>query len=82
MTHQEILNGLAQLGFKGGWVVTGEEITLWENEAPKPTKKQIADAAALYQQTLDQKAAADAEAKAALLTRLGITEEEAKLLLA
>jgi hypothetical protein len=30
----------------------------------------------------DAKAAADAEAKAALLTKLGITEDEAKLLLA
>jgi hypothetical protein len=27
MTHQEIVNGLLQLGFAGGWVITGNEIT-------------------------------------------------------
>lgn len=40
-----------------------------------------ADAAA-RQQEAEAKAAADAEAKAALLAKLGITEDEAKLLLA
>lgn len=39
-------------------------------------------AAATAKAEADAKAAADAEAKAALLTKLGITEDEAKLLLA
>jgi hypothetical protein len=39
-------------------------------------------AAAVAKAEEDAKAAADAEAKAALLTKLGITEDEAKLLLA
>lgn len=81
MTHEEIRNGLIQLGFNGGWVITGNEITLWEHEVPKPTNKAIADAAAIYQQTLDAESAAAAAAKTALLTRLGITADEAKLLL-
>jgi hypothetical protein len=41
-----------------------------------------AQAAAVAKAEEDAKAAADAEAKAALLTKLGITEDEAKLLLA
>lgn len=39
-------------------------------------------AAATAKAEADAKATADAEAKAALLTKLGITEDEAKLLLA
>lgn len=81
MTHEEIKNGLIQLGFTGGWVITGEEITVWENTEAQPTKKAIAAAATLYQNTLDAKAAEEAAAKEALLTRLGITADEAKLLL-
>ena len=41
-----------------------------------------AAAAATAKAEEDAKAATDAEAKAALLTKLGITEDEAKLLLA
>jgi hypothetical protein len=41
-----------------------------------------AQAAATAKAEEDAKAVADAEAKAALLTKLGITEDEAKLLLA
>jgi hypothetical protein len=81
MTHEEITNGLLQLGFIGGWVLTGKEITVWENDAPKPTNKAIQDAAAIYQETLDNAAAVNAASKAALLDRLGITAEEATLLL-
>lgn len=81
MTHQEIVNGLLHLGFAGGWVLTGNEITSWDNDAPQPTKKAIETAAAAYQTALDAKAAEDATAKTALLSRLGLTADEAKLLL-
>jgi hypothetical protein len=53
--------------------LTGEEIAQREADA---------QAAAVAKAEEDAKAAADAEAKAALLTKLGITEDEAKLLLA
>jgi len=81
MNHQEIIDGLQQLGFNSGWVVNGEEITLWENSAPEPNATAIAKAATLWAVTLAEKAAATATQKAALLTRLGITADEAKLLL-
>jgi hypothetical protein len=53
--------------------LTGEEIAQRDAEAAvfAATKAEA-----------EAKAAADAEAKAALLTKLGITEDEAKLLLA
>ena len=53
--------------------LTGEELAQREVDAI---------AAATAQAEEDAKAAADAEAKAALLTKLGITADEAKLLLA
>jgi MOSC domain-containing protein YiiM len=82
MNSEMIINGLNQLGFPTGWVVVGDEITLWENEAPQPTSEEIEQAANLFEQTqIDAQAEARA-AKAALLQRLGITEDEAKLLLA
>ena len=35
MTHNELLQLLADKGFNTGWVLTGEELTLWEhNENP------------------------------------------------
>ena len=53
--------------------LTAEELTQREVDAT---------AAAARKAEEDAKAAADAEAKAALLTKLGITADEAKLLLA
>lgn len=81
MTHEEITHGLIQLGFSGGWVVTGNEITAWDNAEVKPSAAEIKAAASIYQQTLDNVAAEKAAAKTILLARLGITAEEAELLL-
>ena len=77
MTHEEIVQGLKELGFNGGWVVTGNEITLWENDLPQPTESELVAGLALIQ----QREAAKAAAREALLARLGITAEEAQLLL-
>lgn len=81
MTHEQLKNGLKQLGFHSGWVVTGDEITIWENSEPQPSNEEILIAAALYEQTLETLTAEKAAAKTALLERLGITAEEAALLL-
>jgi hypothetical protein len=81
MNNEELRNGLRQLGFDSGWVITGGEITFWENTEPQPTKAKILTAAGLYQKTLDDLATQRATDRAALLTRLGITADEAALLL-
>lgn len=76
MTHDDVLGALHALGYSGGWVVTGTEITVWENSDPKPTNDDIKRGIKLV-----ATAAADkANAKAALLDRLGITADEAALL--
>jgi len=81
MKTDEICNGLKQLGFNNGWVVRGDEIVLWEHNAPQPTQDELKNAAKLWEQT-EANAQAQAEAdKAALLAKLGITADEAKLLL-
>lgn len=60
MSNKIITNGLLALGFNSGWVVNGEEITLWENPEPQPTIESILEAAKDYiepQPTIDEKLA-------------------------
>ena len=82
MTHEEIKNGLIQLGFNGGWVLTGDKITLWENSEPEPTETEISKAAEFYKKAQDKKAAEAVIAKTALAERLGLSLEELATLLA
>jgi hypothetical protein len=81
MIENETIKGLNQLGFTKGWVITDGEITLWENNEPQPTSQAIANAAKEWATTEQAEAEIKAAQKAALLDRLGITEDEAKLLL-
>lgn len=81
MTDKEIINGLLQLGFNSGWVVSENEIKLWENSEPQPTSKQISDASKLWQNTEQAEAEAKAASRQAILDRLGLTAEEAAILL-
>ena len=79
MTHQELTDGLRQLGFNTGWAVSGDEITLWENSEPQPTAAAIAKAAPLWAATVAAKEAATAAAKTsaqAKLAALGLTPAE------
>ena len=64
--------------------INGAEDTVIEREATAEEKKQIQEDQSLAQATKEAESIALAEkaqAKAALLERLGITEDEAKLLL-
>ncbi len=67
----------------GGWAITGNN---WEGvqffEATPITKAQFEAGFAQYDAWKAEQDAAKAAQKAALLQRLGITEDEAKLLLA
>ena len=36
MTHEELLQLLADAGFDTGWVLAGEELTLWEHDQDPP----------------------------------------------
>jgi len=79
MTHDEITNGLQQLGFDTGWVVTGDEITVWTDSEPQPTAAAIAKAAPLWAATVAAQEAATAAAKKSAykkLAALGLTADE------
>jgi hypothetical protein len=65
------------------WSLDGEDYAglTWLSDTPKPSKKTLDD---LWSQVEAKKEAdkqAKADAKAAILERLGITEEEVKLIL-
>ena len=74
---------LAMLIPSGGYVQYGEDFEgIQFIECEPITKKQYEDGFAQYDSWVSEKAEAKATAKAALLDRLGITADEAKLLLA
>ena len=73
---------LSMLIPQGGWVISGDDyegITFLECEPI--TKKQFTDGFTQYDTWKAEQDATKAAQKAALLERLGITEDEARLLL-
>lgn len=66
------------------WSLIGEdyENLTWLSDTPKPTKAELDAQWEEVQAITKTEAEAKAAQKAALLNRLGITEEEARLLLA
>ncbi len=53
----------------------------WQDERPKPTWNQIQNSWVAYQTTQEAEAATKATQRQAILDRLGLTSEEARLLL-
>ncbi len=41
MITNALVQALLDAGFTDGWVVSGEEIVLWENETPQPTRAEL-----------------------------------------
>ena len=83
MNHSEIVEALAYLAPKGGWTLSGDDYNdlIWLADGNPPT---LAEVEAEIAKIPARKEQARAEAKAkrqALLDKLGITEEEARLLL-
>ena len=62
------------------WIV-GEEITFEDESVKVPTKKEIADGEAKLILNTEKETAAKEAARSELFIRLGITADEAKLLL-
>lgn len=77
----EVLEMLLPLG---GWILTGDDFDniVWVDDRPRCTKQEFLDGFAQYDALKAEQDTAKAEAKAALLERLGITADEAALLLA
>jgi hypothetical protein len=65
------------------WALDGDDYEglVWLSDTPKPTKAELDSQWDEVQAIIQAEAEAKAAKKAALLDRLGITEDEAKLLL-
>jgi hypothetical protein len=80
MKNKDICEALVLLGYETGWVVRGDEISgiEWiEQPSTIPTEAQILDAVASLDNLKNQRE----EKRQALLIRLGITDDEARMLL-
>jgi hypothetical protein len=63
------------------YVIRGSELEWLDNNQSKPTEAEIEAGWVAYQAAQEAEAATKAAQRQALLTRLGITEDEARLLL-
>lgn len=82
LTHNEIVKSIQHIRPNSAFAVNGLDIQWLDTEQTQPTDEEIAQGLIDYQAKVEADKA-EAEAKRqALLDKLGITEEEAKLLLA
>ena len=68
---------------QGGWIISGDDFDgiTWVDERPRCTKAQFTAGFAQYDAWKAEQDEAKASEKQALLDRLGITADEARLLL-
>lgn len=78
MTNEEITMALLQIAPTAQWRLSGDDYSNieWYSEEKKPTLTQVKNAITNIESLNNQKA----EQKQAVLDRLGITEEELRLL--
>jgi hypothetical protein len=84
MNNLLISQALVELGFNSGWTVTGDTLEgiEWIDEpTKKPTNKELQDVIDKLPDLQAAKVLSDAQKKQAILDRLGITAEEANLIL-
>lgn len=83
MTNEEIRLALANLMPEAKYSLAGDDYAdiVWVSAEPKPTKAAIEAEIALLPAKLEQAAADRESSRNALLAKLGITAEEAMLLL-
>jgi len=69
--------------YKAEWTINGDDYSglTWLSDTPKPTKKQLDDLWVEVTSEIQEEENAKTNAKSALLAKLGITADEAKLLL-
>jgi hypothetical protein len=79
VTHDEITKALASLAPNSEWTLTGDDYDtlVWLSDGKAPTLTQIEAEIDLF----PAKQLAKIDARTALLAKLGITEDEAALLL-
>jgi len=81
MNHSEKVKSITFIRPNAEFVLNGDELTWLDGIQDQPTQKEIEAGWKAYQTAEKVKIETQAQAKAELLERLGITEDEAKLLL-
>jgi hypothetical protein len=81
MEHTDKLNAIKHIRPNASFIMRGNDIEWLDQEQTLPSDSEIEAGLVSYKQWLEQNEIDKAQAKAALLNKLGITEEEAKLLL-
>ena len=82
MNHYEKTKSILHIRPNAEFILTGDELTWIDETQTQPTEEEIEAGLVAYQAAQIAETEAKATQKAALLDRLGITEDEAKLLLA
>jgi hypothetical protein len=82
MKHIDKVNSIQFIRPNAEFVLSGDELTWLDKNQVEPTEVEITAGLVAYQAAQISEAEAKAQAKAVLLERLGITADEAKLLLA
>ena len=82
MTHQDKVNAIWFIRPNAQFVLRGDELEWLDENQTEPTEAEIKAGFVAYEKQLKVEAKFRADAKSALLEKLGITEDEAKLLLA
>jgi hypothetical protein len=82
MNQQEKANAITFIRPGAEFVLRGPDVEWMDKAQTEPTEQEIETGWLAYQAAQIAEAEAKAAEKAALLNRLGITEDEAKLLLA
>ena len=81
MNHNETVNAILFIRPNAEFTLREDKLDWLDKKQTEPTKKEIEDGFIAYQAAQKAEIKANATAKAALLSRLGITAEEAQLLL-
>jgi hypothetical protein len=81
MQHSEKMKAIQFIRPNAEFILAGDDLTWCDEKQTEPTEAEIKAGWVAYQASQKAKAEAKATEKAALLDRLGITEDEAKLLL-
>jgi hypothetical protein len=81
MEHIDKLKTIRHIRPNASFIMRGDEVEWLDTEQTQPSESEIEAGLVSYKQWLEQKEVEQAQARAALLAKLGITEEEAQLLL-
>ena len=81
MNQEEKVNAIYMIRPNAQFTIVGEELIWHEQDTVKPTEEEIESGWIAYQTKKEADQAENQLKREALLQKLGITEEEAKLLL-